>query len=693
MNQLAPNPPEPPLGMVTEPVPIPEKKTSPGFDYMRDRLEDQIAWYSRKSAEAKRQFYRLQLIALLSSSAIPIVSVIPPPPWVAAVLGSMAALASGLAALFAWQNLWIRYRSTGESLTQERVLYLMRVGEYAGDNPHRILVERCEQIMSQERQTWTRAIEGVNVDEVVATAVEETKQAAELSAAWALLRTKSEEEEREDEEVDETEDQEDLVEINRPDGSVTVVPVPVGVANGEQPADDGAPLEGTASAPVATPPDDLVVLTEVPEKIEEATEPAPKPVASLPTTLAPPPKIMPADEPMRSLFIGCFDKEREPDWEQFYHRFNRNSYDANARWAGFRGELLNKYHPPRAVEGGLVAALQSMLRATGFLPYGPIDGIYGYRTMSAVRLFQEYVLTVVQDSKVGDVDGHAGKMTMTYLKGMADKRQTAHWINYDQEPSPAYRKAMDGLRKIQDKLQNSKAKDLQILKDGADRSDSLAVADWTYRTSDVHLIGIRNDPNKLRDSGERINDDKFVLLAHGMKWVFDGSTDPTRKASSRKELPFLIRGQHVYGNGWHNISKSDKRYRAWRPAQKGVLVVRSTDGRRLTTKSFDQAGEANATINIHWGGVGHSVWSAGCQTIAGRGYMNDRGQLHDLTKRAGLNASRLTNKKTRAAYNVLVDLITVFQKDFSSDSHIYYTLLNEDDVGRPDADVDFLAKV
>ena len=41
-----------------------------------------------------------------------------------------------------------------------------------------------------------------------------------------------------------------------------------------------------------------------------------------------------------------------------------------------------------------VAAVQQALQAIGFFPGGKVDGICGYRTLSAIRLFQEYVRSV-----------------------------------------------------------------------------------------------------------------------------------------------------------------------------------------------------------------------------------------------------------------------------------------------------------
>jgi hypothetical protein len=48
-----------------------------------------------------------------------------------------------------------------------------------------------------------------------------------------------------------------------------------------------------------------------------------------------------------------------------------------------------------------VAELQQFLKDARFFPYGKIDGICGYRTTSAIRLFQEYVRAVEGNTQIG----------------------------------------------------------------------------------------------------------------------------------------------------------------------------------------------------------------------------------------------------------------------------------------------------
>ncbi len=113
----------------------------------------------------------------------------------------------------------------------------------------------------------------------------------------------------------------------------------------------------------------------------------------------------------------------------------------------------------------------------------------------------------------------------------------------------------------------------------------------------------------------------------------------------------------------------------------GPLIVRAV-GDLLTDRSFESCQRNNA-INIHWSGAGARNWSAGCQVIAGLKYIDFRNELVDLTGRAASGYRDLSGSKTRGAYNVLIDAITMAARDIRTGGDpILYTLLYERDVRR-----------
>src|SRR5262247_772680 len=65
-----------------------------------------------------------------------------------------------------------------------------------------------------------------------------------------------------------------------------------------------------------------------------------------------------------------------------------------------RGEKDGEWAEFRPLGGSemTVAAAQRFLRDAGIFPFGKDDGICGYRTLSAIRFFQEYVRAVEGDA-------------------------------------------------------------------------------------------------------------------------------------------------------------------------------------------------------------------------------------------------------------------------------------------------------
>ena len=108
----------------------------------------------------------------------------------------------------------------------------------------------------------------------------------------------------------------------------------------------------------------------------------------------------------QTLKLGCVDAAEMPaDTGQCtvpYHDWTGNP-------GSFRAEANNAWCSLTPRPNSQVATLQQHLKSMDFYPKGAADGIFGYRTISAVRLFQEYVRTIEGDSAIGMADGIAGK--------------------------------------------------------------------------------------------------------------------------------------------------------------------------------------------------------------------------------------------------------------------------------------------
>lgn len=120
------------------------------------RLEQQIAWYDRKSGSAQHWFKRTRLAQVALTACVPVAAYLAMPP-VTAGLGALVLVIETVQQLNQWQHNWITYRSTCEALRHEKYTYLGRVGPYDdldSEGARKVLVERVESLISTEHSKW-----------------------------------------------------------------------------------------------------------------------------------------------------------------------------------------------------------------------------------------------------------------------------------------------------------------------------------------------------------------------------------------------------------------------------------------------------------------------------------------------------------------------------------------------------------
>src|SRR3954462_10037958 len=126
-------------------------------DPVVERLEDQIAWYDRKSSSNQRTYKRIKVTEIVAAAVIPFLPALPliHVEWIGGGLGVVITVLEGLLHLNQYQQNWIAYRSTCESLKHEKYTYLGRASPYANaPDPHALLAERIESLVSQEHAKW-----------------------------------------------------------------------------------------------------------------------------------------------------------------------------------------------------------------------------------------------------------------------------------------------------------------------------------------------------------------------------------------------------------------------------------------------------------------------------------------------------------------------------------------------------------
>jgi hypothetical protein len=376
--------------------------------------------------------------------------------------------------------------------------------------------------------------------------------------------------------------------------------------------------------------------------------------------------------------LGSFDDDVTPaDCEAYLRQ--------TAAVSGLRGDLaaagsdrltLAAYVPesPQAMS---VAGMQRALRTLGFFPGGRVDGICGYRTRSAMRLFQEYVRSVEKQPCVPD--GRFGSATQKHLERWLSANQQSTWASTVASwqagtlRETEYADWLALLAAVQRQYLDHPTDMIGKVNAFTGRTDTRRVSDWDLSPRAIHLVGIRRS--------EKTNkfDDLFVLLIKGLVFKFQGSTDPGA-TSHPLGAPFLVYGQHDYHFGWHKGQQL-----ALRPTDRGVLVVRSKVDFRLDESDVKNGLEANPTIHIHWGGKGLTFnvnnWSEGCQVINGSAYIGPNDERIDCSSFVAVNNGEIAANpaRTRGAYNVIADLVLGIGNDLPGDT-IRYTLIAERDL-------------
>jgi len=80
------------------------------------------------------------------------------------LLGLLVAIITAILGLYKFQENWIAYRTTCESLRHEKYLFLTECEPYDGDAPFKLFVQRVESLISKENTKWSDNIKYEEVD-------------------------------------------------------------------------------------------------------------------------------------------------------------------------------------------------------------------------------------------------------------------------------------------------------------------------------------------------------------------------------------------------------------------------------------------------------------------------------------------------------------------------------------------------
>lgn len=132
-------------------------------EYFKNRVDNQISWYSAKSSTQKTYFMMAKITEIILALCVPFLS-----GYITdgskenvtikitiGILGVIVAAIAGIITLTKLQENWIQYRTVCEILKHEKFLYLTKAGIY-DNNPKAFqnFAERFEAHIAKENSDW-----------------------------------------------------------------------------------------------------------------------------------------------------------------------------------------------------------------------------------------------------------------------------------------------------------------------------------------------------------------------------------------------------------------------------------------------------------------------------------------------------------------------------------------------------------
>jgi hypothetical protein len=124
-------------------------------------------WYKRAAIRSRRCFRASEVVTIAASASIPICAVVfSEATVIAAILGGVVIISTGLRTLFHWQENYLRYSRAREAVEAERRRY--KFGSKPYDSPNERdgrLVEAVTRIEQEEMGQWLQIANPTQVAE------------------------------------------------------------------------------------------------------------------------------------------------------------------------------------------------------------------------------------------------------------------------------------------------------------------------------------------------------------------------------------------------------------------------------------------------------------------------------------------------------------------------------------------------
>jgi len=126
-------------------------------DFLDTRYWKEINWYDKKANWNHKAYHTFQWIAIVFSALTPILVIIGDGyiRWITVGIAAIVAIVTAALKTFKYQENWINYRTTSETLKKEIHFYKAGIHGYENvDDREAAFVDRVESLISRENTMW-----------------------------------------------------------------------------------------------------------------------------------------------------------------------------------------------------------------------------------------------------------------------------------------------------------------------------------------------------------------------------------------------------------------------------------------------------------------------------------------------------------------------------------------------------------
>lgn len=145
------------LGFLLYSIGVSDMNKDQFTNYVESRYKKEIEWYDHKAKCNHRTYQSFQWIAIILSASTPVLIAIGEGivRWVAVVIAALVAISTAALKTFKYQENWINYRTTCETLKKEYYFYESGLQGYDGaEDKEALFIERVESLISRENTLW-----------------------------------------------------------------------------------------------------------------------------------------------------------------------------------------------------------------------------------------------------------------------------------------------------------------------------------------------------------------------------------------------------------------------------------------------------------------------------------------------------------------------------------------------------------